>query len=78
MIRIESLPVAWPGRVCKRGLHVAPWMGEQGEIVLLAFKSNRRLAAPPLELPWGADSVSMAEALQATLDEKDPPLMRLI
>lgn len=73
-----NLPVAVPGSPCKRGLYVAPWMGENGEIILLAVTSTRRLAAPPLEVPWGEDSVAFAERLQATLDEVDPPFLRLI
>lgn len=73
-----NLPVALPGTRVRRGLHIAPWMGAAGELVLLAITSGRRLAAPPLEIPWGADSLSMAAELQAVLDEADPPIMRLI
>lgn len=73
-----NLPVAVIGEPCEPGLHIAPWMGEQGEIILLAVTSNRRLAAPPLEIPWGADSVAMAEELQRVLDAADPPRLRII
>lgn len=53
-------------------------MGENGEIVLLAFTARLSLAAPPLQIPWGADSVAMAEELERELDRVDPPIMRLI
>lgn len=73
-----NLPVALIGSRPNRGLHVAPWMGDNGEIVLLAFTSRCTLATPPVEIPWGADSVTMAEELEALLDRVDPPLLRLI
>lgn len=73
-----NLPVALLGTRPQRGLHVAPWMGDNGEIVLLAYTARCTLAAPPLEIPWGADSVAMAEQLQELLDRIDPPRLRLI
>lgn len=67
-----------PGQVYPRGLYIAPWCGPDGELVLLAMQSNRRLAAPPLQIPHGADSVGMAEGLQRTLEEADPRLLKLV
>lgn len=75
---ILNLPVAVPGKQYPRGLYIAPWMGDNGEIVLLAMTGDHRLAAPPLEIPWGADSVAMAEHLQTALDAAQPPAVRLV
>jgi hypothetical protein len=77
-MHLLNLPVSLPGSPCKRGLHIAPWMGENGEIVLLAMTSRKTLAVPPLEIPWGSDSVAMAEELEAILDRVDPPALRII
>lgn len=77
-MQLLNLPVALPGARCKRGLHIAPWMGDNGEIVLLAMTSRHTLAAPPLEIPWGADSVAMAEELEMILERVDPPTLRII
>lgn len=75
---MKQIPVAEPGDRYERGLYIAPWMGRDGELVLLALTSTRRLAAPPLEIPHGVDRAAMAEALQSTLDAVDPLPIRLV
>lgn len=75
---LKQFPIAVPGAACPRGLYVAPWMGPNDELVLLAITSRGRLAAEPLVIPWGSDSVALAEELEATLDRADPPALRLI
>jgi hypothetical protein len=68
-----SLPLATPVHCCKRGLHIAPWSGDAGELVLLAIRSDNRLAAPPVSIPWNADSERIAMMLEELLDIVDPP-----
>lgn len=71
--QIARLPVARPdGRAPRRGLYIAPWYGPDNELVLLAITSWGQLAAAPLTIPWGADSVSLATALEETLEQLDP------
>lgn len=72
-----NLPVALPGIRCDRGLHVAPWCGLKGEITLLAINS-RCQKVREVEIPWGSDSLAIAEELEAYLDQVDPPRLRLI
>lgn len=55
-----------------RGVFVAPWVGENGEMVLFGRKSTRRLVAPPVEIPIGASHHAAAGALWDKLDEDDP------
>ncbi len=73
-----TLPVALPNQQHPRGLYIAPWMGTNGEIVLLALTADHRLAAPPLEIPFGADGLALAEQLELVLDAADPPRLQLI
>lgn len=55
-----------------RGVYVAPWHGEEGELVLIAITSRGTLAAPPLEIPHGASRLDAADGLSSLLDQKDP------
>ena len=64
--------MALPGRSVQRGVYVAPWMGEGGELVLLAITSHQRLAAPPLELRPGEDRVAASDRLWDALERVDP------
>lgn len=63
---------AKPGDEVGRGIWIAPWMGPNGELVLLAITSTKRLAAPPFTIPAGADRVEASVRLLDVLDEVDP------
>lgn len=75
---MKAYPVAVFGESHPRGLYIAPWLGADGELVLLAIRADRRLNEPPLSLPLGANSVEMAESMEARLDASDPPYLRLV
>lgn len=75
---IRELQVAPLNRRCKRGLYFAPWMGENCELVLLAIRSDGRLNEPPFTVPWDADSIELAKALESRLDAVDAPPIRLL
>lgn len=64
--------IARPGQPLARGVYVAPWMGEQGELVLLAITSRSRLACPPITIPHGADRVAASDAAWAAIEAVDP------
>jgi len=64
--------IATVGQVLPRGVYVAPWMGPDGELVLLAITSSQRLAAPPLTVPHGADRLAASDALWEALEREDP------
>jgi hypothetical protein len=56
-----------------RGVFVAPWLGEHGELVLLARTSRRTLIpGTPLEIPHGASRLDASDRLWKRLDELDP------
>jgi hypothetical protein len=55
-----------------RGVYVAPWMGPDGEIVLLAISRERRLVGEPFTVPIGGNHVAAGEALWERLDIADP------
>ena len=62
-----------------RGVYVAPYLGPDGEIVLLAITSSRKLATSgPVIVPHGADRVAAAEALWDLLDRVDPPAVTVL
>jgi hypothetical protein len=55
-----------------RGVWVAPWVGPNGEIVLLALRRDNRLAGEPHVIPLGASHVLAADELWERLDREDP------
>ncbi len=55
-----------------RGVFHAPWLGPDGELVLLSVRSDHRLNAPPLVVPHGASRIAAAERLEAALEGDDP------
>lgn len=59
------------GEINQRGVYIAPWMGPDGEIVLIAITSRRRKLVEQV-IPRGADHVAHAISVQALLDEADP------
>ena len=54
-----------------RGIWVAPWLGENGETVLLAIDSRKRLVTDPLPV-LGTDHVRLATVLWNMLELADP------
>jgi hypothetical protein len=62
-----------------RGIWVAPWVGPNHEIVLIAIRSDRRLCGEPHLIPAGASHVLVADELWERLDREDPvPKLQVI
>jgi hypothetical protein len=55
-----------------RGVFVAPWMGEDGELFIIAVRADRRLACQPVMIPHGEDRGEASDRLWKLLDEVDP------
>lgn len=61
-----------------RGVWVAPWMGMNGETILVAVRHDNRLVAE-YALSFGDDHVAASEALWAQLELADPqPELKVI
>jgi hypothetical protein len=58
----------------RRGVHVAPWMGPNDELILVAVTSTGRQAAPSVIVPHGTDRLKVSDALWDLLDEVDPDI----
>lgn len=55
-----------------RGVWKAPWMGPNGEMVLLAVTACHALACPPVTIPRGSDHTLAVDQLWAHLEATDP------
>ena len=55
----------------ERGVHVAPWMGPNGELVLVAVSRHHRRIAERM-IPMGDGHVFAADALWDVLEREDP------
>jgi len=53
-------------------LAVAPWVGAQGEVVLVATTSRHQKLAE-VAVPWGVNRLEVEAQLWARLDAEDPP-----
>jgi len=63
----------------KRGVWQAPFLGEDGEMVLVAVKRDGRILGKPLVVPHGASRIEAAERLLDGLNLTDPlPALRII
>lgn len=63
----------------QRGVWVAPWMGPNGEFVLIAIDRHHRIVGDPVTVPAGANHVQMADELWERLDAADPmPMLKVI
>lgn len=61
-----------------RGVWVAPWMGPNGETILVAVKRDDRLVAERM-LSFGDDHVQASDELWRALERADPcPVLRVI
>lgn len=54
-----------------RGVYQAPWIGQSGELVLVAITADRKLACEPVTVPHGASRILASDALYAKLDALD-------
>jgi hypothetical protein len=62
-----------------RGVYQAPWLGPNGELVLLAVRKDHRLNAEPTVVPNGASRIAAAERLLDDLEGDDPvPKLKII
>lgn len=55
-----------------RAVHIAPWQGENGEIVLIAVTARGTLLREPLTVALRGDHIAAADALWDELDRADP------
>lgn len=55
-----------------RGVAIAPWVGSNGEVVLVAVDSHGRKFSE-VSVPPGENRLCVEDALQASLDANDPP-----
>jgi hypothetical protein len=63
----------------KRGVWQAPFLGEDGEMILVAVKRDGRLLCPPVTIPHGGSRVEAGDALFDRLDTADPiPALMII
>ena len=59
----NSLQQAAIGELLERGVWSAPWIGPNGELVLLAVTEASKLAAPPYIVPDGASRIDAADLM---------------
>lgn len=62
-----------PGERLARGVWVLPYMGPNYELILVAVQGDGRALGEPVMIPWGADSVKVAEDLWDLLDAVTEP-----
>jgi hypothetical protein len=67
-----AIPNADTSKLLERGVWKAPWMGPNGELVLLAVTSGRQLLVPPAVLVLGSDYIATFDALWELLEARDP------
>lgn len=67
-----SVPNAGTGKLLERGVWKAPWMGPEGEMVLLVVTAGHRLLIQPSMLALGSDYIATYDALWELLDARDP------
>jgi hypothetical protein len=61
-----------------RGVWVAPWMGPNGELILVAVRRDDRKVAERM-LAFGDDHVRASEELWMLLEQSDPmPILKVI
>ena len=78
--KFRTPPSGSPGtdeHLLGRGVWRAPWLGPDGELVLLAVRRDHRLNEPPVTVPHGTTRADASVALVARLDRDDPPSLKL-
>jgi hypothetical protein len=63
--------VAQFGEMYERGVWLAPWLGDNGEFILVAVTSRRRKVAEET-VPLAADHAAAAARLYEILDRIEP------
>jgi hypothetical protein len=62
-----------------RGVWRAPWLGPNGETVLIAVRRDGRQAVEPFTVPFDADPLAAAEWLEGNLERADArPQLELV
>jgi hypothetical protein len=62
-----------------RGVWMAPWLGPNGETILVAVTRDRKLIGEPAFVPAGGNHVKAADDLWERLDADDPiPNLKLV
>jgi hypothetical protein len=62
-----------------RGVYVAPWLGDDDELVLMGITTKGRLVCAPVVVPNGASRLAASDAIWEVLDELDPiPRLHLL
>jgi hypothetical protein len=63
----------------ERGVYVAPWIGPNGETVLIAISRAGHLVGDPLTIPIGGNHVGSGDDMWDRLEADDPvPNLRVI
>jgi hypothetical protein len=71
-------PIAKPGKPLSRGIYVMPCMGATAPIILFAVRSNGVMLGELVPVPFGSNSVAIADELWERLEREDPdPRQRL-
>jgi hypothetical protein len=66
-------------KILRRGVWQAPFLGEDGQMVLVAVRRDGRLLCPPVTVPHGASRIEAGDRLCDALDEADPvPSLRIV
>ncbi len=71
-VNSRTYPESGNAMMCNRGVWKAPWMGPNGEFVLIVIDSKRRLVNGPVTIPVGGDHLAVADALWDFLEVVDP------
>lgn len=67
------------GQAFGRGVWMAPWLGPNGETILVAVTREKRLAGEPVIVPIGGNHVAASDELWDRLDGRDPiPNLKLV
>lgn len=61
-----------------RGVWAAPWIGPNGEVVLLGVTNERKLALDPVTVPDGASRVAAADRIWDAIEDAEARRLRLI
>jgi hypothetical protein len=67
------------GFVFRRGVWVAPWLAENGGLIVVAVDRHKRQVGPQSVVPFGGNHLMTGEELWDRLDGHDPiPNLKLV
>lgn len=66
-----------PGNLAKRGVWIAPWLGDAGEMILVSVRHDRR-RVEERPIPPGSNSIDIGDEMWDRLDREDPMGLRLV